>query len=169
VRIASKIRNLWRFDGDDEPIRVSRRSFIFMGSALGAATLIPNFVANAMAGEAELILGNPYDISVFLAAMTPNGGKIYPIVGSSRRKGLAGPEELPALATRFDPKDPKQWETVVVPMKTGTHTSAIRIIDPALRPSSPASIGQKTGPLPITIPPLGRRPRGFGDLDGGYI
>ena len=168
MRMLGKIKNLWRFDGDDEPIRVSRRSFIFMGGALATASLIPNFVANAMAGEAELILGNPYDISVFLAAMTPNGGKIYPIVGGARGR-LVGPEELPALATRFDPKDPKQWETVVVPMKTGTHTSAIRIIDPELRPSSPARFSKYVEPTVVRIPPLGNGVRDFSGLDGGRI
>ncbi len=35
----SRVRGLWRFDGDEEPVRLTRRRFIFLGgvAAVGAA------------------------------------------------------------------------------------------------------------------------------------
>lgn len=37
----NKIRGLWRFDGDEEPVRVSRRSFFFMGGVVAAGMALP--------------------------------------------------------------------------------------------------------------------------------
>lgn len=36
----SRIRGLWRFDGDEEPVQVSRRAFLFMGASAAAQALL---------------------------------------------------------------------------------------------------------------------------------
>lgn len=41
MSILTKIRGLWRFDGDTEPVKVSRRSFIFMGGVVAAGAILP--------------------------------------------------------------------------------------------------------------------------------
>ena len=38
--VLQKIRGLWRFDGDDEPIVVTRRSFLFLGGMATAGALL---------------------------------------------------------------------------------------------------------------------------------
>lgn len=35
------LRGLWRFDGDEEPVRVSRRTFLFLGGIAAAGALVP--------------------------------------------------------------------------------------------------------------------------------
>jgi len=37
----AKVRNLWRFDGDTEPVRVSRRTFLFTGGVVAAGAALP--------------------------------------------------------------------------------------------------------------------------------
>ena len=41
MSVIRKIRGLWRFDGDDEPITVTRRGFIMMGGIVAASAAIP--------------------------------------------------------------------------------------------------------------------------------
>lgn len=41
MSVLTKIRGLWRFDGDEEPVQVSRRSFLFMGGIVAAGALLP--------------------------------------------------------------------------------------------------------------------------------
>ena len=36
-----KLRGLWRFDGDEEPVQVSRRTFLFLGGVAAAGVLVP--------------------------------------------------------------------------------------------------------------------------------
>jgi len=41
VSLLTKVRGLWRFDGDADPVHVSRRSFLFMGGVVAAGAIIP--------------------------------------------------------------------------------------------------------------------------------
>ncbi len=41
VSILSKVKGLWRFNGDTEPVQVSRRSFLFMGGVVVAGLALP--------------------------------------------------------------------------------------------------------------------------------
>lgn len=41
MNLLSKIRGLWRFDGDTEPVKVSRRRFILMGASAATGALLP--------------------------------------------------------------------------------------------------------------------------------
>lgn len=39
--LLSRVRGLWRFDGDEEPIQVSRRKFLFVGGTVLAGAAVP--------------------------------------------------------------------------------------------------------------------------------
>jgi hypothetical protein len=41
MNLVKRIRGLWRFDGDTEPVTVSRRSFLFMGGVVAAGMVVP--------------------------------------------------------------------------------------------------------------------------------
>ena len=41
MSVISKVRGLWRWDGDDAPVLVSRRSFLFMGGVMAAGAVVP--------------------------------------------------------------------------------------------------------------------------------
>lgn len=46
-----KIRGLWRFDGDTEPITVTRRGFILMGSVLAGGAMLPAGITRVLAED----------------------------------------------------------------------------------------------------------------------
>ena len=39
--VLRRIRGLWRFDGDEEPVLISRRAFLFLGGVAAAGALVP--------------------------------------------------------------------------------------------------------------------------------
>lgn len=41
MSLLTKVRGLWRFDGDVDPVQVSRRSFLFMGGVVAAGLAVP--------------------------------------------------------------------------------------------------------------------------------
>ena len=41
MSLLAKVRGLWRFDGDTEPIAVSRRTFLFLGGVAAVGAAIP--------------------------------------------------------------------------------------------------------------------------------
>ncbi len=41
MSLLTKIRGLYRFDGDTDPVLVSRRSFLFMGGVMAAGAVVP--------------------------------------------------------------------------------------------------------------------------------
>ena len=45
MNLVHKIRGLWRFDGDTEPVLVSRRKFMFIGGVVAAASAVPWAIA----------------------------------------------------------------------------------------------------------------------------
>ena len=52
--VLSKIRGLWRFDGDEEPVLVSRRTFLSVGGMVLAGAAVPN-VFESLAPPSDLI------------------------------------------------------------------------------------------------------------------
>lgn len=61
-----KIRGLWRFDGDDEPLRVSRRRFVFQGACTAAGV--------ALAGLERLRVAPGEILASVLVGASPGGG-----------------------------------------------------------------------------------------------
>lgn len=45
MSVISKVRGLWRFDGDVDPVQVSRRSFLFLGGVVAAGAMVPGVFA----------------------------------------------------------------------------------------------------------------------------
>lgn len=45
MSVISKVRGLWRWDGDDAPVLVSRRSFLFLGGVVAAGAVVPGVFA----------------------------------------------------------------------------------------------------------------------------
>lgn len=66
-----KIRGLWRHDGDEEPVTVSRRSFIFLsGVVLAGAALPENKVIATVTGASETYALPIYDAATGLPMQT---------------------------------------------------------------------------------------------------
>lgn len=56
VSLLLKVRGLWRFDGDVEPVRVSRRRFLFMGGVVAAGLVVPgNRILATVTGSSTTI------------------------------------------------------------------------------------------------------------------
>ena len=115
MKLLSRIRGLYRFDGDEEPVLVSRRSFVFLGGVVGVALAIPAAAA-ALPGTRPHI-----DISPFLSAMEyGNGGRAtrYTAWGDSTLNTTVAPSRW---FHRLDPRDPSQWHEVIpsVPRDAG--------------------------------------------------
>ena len=118
VKLLSRIRGLYRFDGDEEPVLVSRRKFIFVGGAIGAALALP-------AGIAALAPAGPeIDVSGIIAAYYgvrhAGGGWVLDHKSLDGSRTITRPEHG-RWFSRLDPRDPSQWHEVIpsVPRDVG--------------------------------------------------
>lgn len=59
-RVMFKIRGLWRFDGDEEPVRVSRRRFLFLGGVAAVGAMLP------ASASSEFVMTPIYDYHALL-------------------------------------------------------------------------------------------------------
>lgn len=110
MKLLSRIRGLYRFDGDEEPVLVSRRKFIFVGGAIGAALALP-------AGIAALAPAGPeIDVSGIIAAYYgvrhAGGGWVLDHKSLDGSRTITRPEHG-RWFSRLDPRDPSQWHEVV--------------------------------------------------------
>ena len=112
MKLLSRIRGLYRFDGDEEPVLVSRRKFIFVGGAIGAALALP-------AGIAALAPAGPeIDVSGIIAAYYASDGRLEHDGGrwlstQTWGDGTRTREETGRWFSRLDPRDPSQWHEVI--------------------------------------------------------
>jgi hypothetical protein len=106
----TKIRGLWRHDGDEPtPALVSRRRFLFLGGVAAAAIAIPAGLAIA-ASRSDF---DPRDVNGFLRAMRRNGHfekdkdwDTLPPTAYQRKYGRD-------LASRLEAAGPANWGEIV--------------------------------------------------------
>lgn len=113
MKLLSKIRGLYRFDGDDAPILVSRRKFVFVGGVVAAALAVPAGVSVFAPAGPEI------DLTTFLRRMQgERSGAVHRWNGI--RWVCDGDVFLPngsnvdwTVAGKLDPRNPSQWSSVV--------------------------------------------------------
>lgn len=104
MSLLMKIRGLWRFDGDEEPVKVSRRTFVFMGACTAAGVALPTF----------RLAGNPGDIklALFTGQETLSGYQIMRKTGVARLvSNGAGGVAVDFQGWTFSPTAWEEFET----------------------------------------------------------
>ena len=100
--LLAKVRGLWRFDGDTEPIAVSRRTFIFLGGVAAVGAAIPAIVA-----PGDLCTG-PTAKRLILEGEAALEKGLFVVTDVDRLRGIITYDYLPVLAVDNPALDPRR-------------------------------------------------------------